>query len=583
MNNSEVNNSEHEHLDTSVAECRILLDVMIAQGVETIVISPGSRNTPLIIGASARKDLQKEIVSDERAAGFIALGIAMRTRKPVALACTSGTALYNYAPAIAEAYYQKIPLLVLTADRPNQWIDQDDSQTLRQFGALQNIVKKSFNLNPIDDTLKASEDGYFRTEREWYVNRCANEAILLCTHGIPGPVHINLPLSEPLNRTIPYKKEDVRVINYITNNSSLNIETLKELSGYLLDKKVLVIIGFMPPDNKLNKALMLFSKLPNVVIMAETISNMHLDRYDYMIDSVLKLKELYSRDDLKPDIVISIGGALVSRMLKDYIRKCPKIEHWTLNDTDISVDCFQHLTRHIDLTPTSFFRGIGSMMRTLMRKGAEVRYGDYQRSWRDIREKCNNENLNYIRHSSWSELKALERVFHIIPENWNLFLSNGTAVRYSQILASHIPHGCYCNRGVSGIEGTNTTALGLSMGYGAPTLLVTGDVSFSYYPEVLKYVESDLRIIVVNNNGGGIFRFIRTTRELPIRENYFCANPQVPLQQLCKVYQREYIKVENEMELEIGIKKFLQIKGSVMELIVDGDLSADLLRKFLNS
>ncbi len=171
--------------DTASENSRILMDVIMARGVKTIIISPGSRNTPLIIAAEAREKLKKYVVADERTAAFMALGMAMGSRRPVALACTSGTALYNYAPAVAEAFYQKIPLIVISADRPAQWIDQDDSQTLRQSGALANIVKASFDIPLETEAPEPCANPAFVTEKHWFVNRLVNEAMTVATTGLP--------------------------------------------------------------------------------------------------------------------------------------------------------------------------------------------------------------------------------------------------------------------------------------------------------------------------------------------------------------------------------------------------------------
>ena len=191
--------------DTADCGCSQLMDVLAARGVKTIVLSPGSRNTPLMIACAARPELKKHLVTDERTAAFMALGIAMVSRNPVAIACTSGTALYNYAPAVAEAFYQQIPLIVISADRPGQWIDQDDSQTLRQFRSLENIVKKSFDIPVWDPAPIPCANGRFRSEGEWAANRLVNEAITVATTGRPGPVHINIQFANPLEATVDRK------------------------------------------------------------------------------------------------------------------------------------------------------------------------------------------------------------------------------------------------------------------------------------------------------------------------------------------------------------------------------------------
>ena len=270
--------------DTASENSRILMDVIIARGVKTIIISPGSRNTPLIIAAEAREKLKKYVVADERTAAFMALGMAMGSRRPVALACTSGTALYNYAPAVAEAFYQKIPLIVISADRPAQWIDQDDSQTLRQSGALANIVKASFDIPLETEAPGPCANPAFVTEKHWFVNRLVNEAMTVATTGLHGPVHINIQLDNPLGKIVDVPEANERIVRVVENEDRMNPAVLDSIALEMMEKRILVVAGFMPPDNKLNRALIEFSRLPNVSVMCETLSNIHTPADTYLID-----------------------------------------------------------------------------------------------------------------------------------------------------------------------------------------------------------------------------------------------------------------------------------------------------------
>ena len=517
----------------------------------------------------------------------------MVTKRPVALACTSGTALYNYAPAIAEAYYQKIPLIVITADRPAQWIDQDDSQTLHQFEALGKIVKRSYDIYAETGMTTPCANKDYGSEREWYVNRIANEAMITATCGRRGPVHINMQFAEPLNRTVDLPEHDelgqetvpgTRIVEVITNDVGLPPQKSKEIALRLLDKKVMVIAGFMPADDNLNRAIVELSKLPNVTILCETISNIHMDGHVHMLDSLLKRLTDDEKERLKPDVVISIGGALVSRMLKEYLRDAEGTEHWTLADTDVSVDCMQRLTTHIEVSPARFFKGLAGMTRHIIRKGATPKFGNYRNEWLDIKEKCYRLDMAELSDVSWSELKALAIVFDKIPASANLFLSNGTCIRYAQLLIDRIPHACYCNRGVSGIDGTNATAYGAAVAYKGMTVLVTGDMSFAYCPEIMNLKDSgaDLRIVVVNNAGGGIFRFIRTTRDLEQREEYFCSDPKIPIRPLSEAYGWNYCQASSPDELEKAMDFLLSNRNTLVEIKVDPEKSAGTLISWLN-
>ncbi|MDE7403337.1 MAG: 2-succinyl-5-enolpyruvyl-6-hydroxy-3-cyclohexene-1-carboxylic-acid synthase [Muribaculaceae bacterium] len=571
---------DSEHKDSADPTVREVLDVLSAHGVRNLVLSPGSRNTPLLIGVNARCQFSTHIINDERTAAFVALGIALVSKRPVGLICTSGTALYNYAPAVAEAYYHGIPLILLTADRPKQWIDQDDSQTLRQPGALRNIVKASFDIGQETGMSVISKSGEFDTEREWYANRIANEAVITAISQKPGPVHINMRFSEPLNQTIPFDKHRrVRIIEYLRPELRLAPDKAKEFAEFLSKKRVMVVAGFMNPDAGLQKHLCKFSALPNVTVLAESLSNLHLSYNACMVDSLLSRMSAKQLEELKPEIVISLGGALVSRQLKDYLRKAD-IEHWTLGDTPVSVDCFQHLTRHIEINPVIFFAAV---THRIFRSNVTC---DYNAGWQTARVNAHNINERKIQSSEWSELKAFNYMLDKIPKSWNLYVSNGTSVRYLQILTKIPPHASYCNRGVSGIEGGNGTALGAAIAYRGTTLLITGDMSFAYDPGILGLTDNttDLRIIVINNSGGGIFRFIKSTRDLDIREKYLCAPPNLPLSGITDAYSWNYVAAENMNSLSKGMEELINTPHTIMEICVNPEISAaELINYFDNN
>jgi 2-succinyl-5-enolpyruvyl-6-hydroxy-3-cyclohexene-1-carboxylate synthase len=575
--------------DSGSKTTRILFDVMERHGIGRIVLSPGSRNAPLLISASQRKHLKKYIIPDERTASFVALGMGISTGEAIAIACTSGTAMYNYSPAIAEAYYQHIPLIVITADRPSQWIDQDDSQTVRQYGSLDNIVKGSFNL-PLDSAAEGCANRDFHNEAEWFANRTVNEAILLATDGNPGPVHINIQLDTPLGRII--ERDDVTVegvykerkIREISNASGLLPALTETLAEELVGKRIMVTAGFMPPSEAMERAVRKFASLPNVTLLAETLSNLHTDGDPYLIDGLLTRVSKEDLQAMRPDIVISIGGSLVSRMLKEYLRGSVGTEHWTLGDSATTTDCYQRLTTHIDVLPHLFFDEVADAMARLSEEKSTA-VPAYREMWDAARKRILPEYRKEISESGWSELKGIKMLCDTLPKHCNLFLSNGTPVRYAQLCMESLPDGCYGNRGVSGIDGTNATAMGIALGSEKMTILLTGDMSFSYCPQIMGVGgdEADLRIIVINNSGGGIFRFIKTTRDLEMREQYFCAPTDVPIKELSRAYGWEYLRAENEEEMQDALQKLYSSKRCILEMVVEPQASATTLIEFLKS
>ena len=568
--------------DTAKRYCRALYDIMTAKGVKDIVLSPGSRNAPLLIGAKCRKELNERIILDERTAAFIALGIAMQTQRPVAIACTSGTALYNYAPAVAEAMYQSIPLIVITADRPKEWIDQDDSQTLRQFEALEKIVKKSYDI-PVERKEVSDTD--------WYVNRIVNEAMNLACSGKKGPVHINIQFDNPLAETVPYKESFPRIVSLLDEYDFSQIQ-YDRIADKIRKKKVLVTAGFMQPDYLLNKALIQLGRFANIKILCETISNLHLPGDSYAIDTILAPLECSEdesiRESLYPDLVISIGGSLVSRKLKEFIRRAPSCSTWTLSDTDVSVDCFKNLSAHFEITPVKFFTGLVKAMKRLERRdrnGLKPNNGNsYFKCWEDVRLKAKIKQVSFLKNCIWSEIKAFEYIFSHLPQQSNIFLSNGTVVRYAQLFTTKQHHASFGNRGVSGIEGTSATALGCALDYNGTTVLITGDMSFAYNPEILALGDicRRFKIILINNNGGAIFRFIPSTRTAPDREELFCTRPPLAVQEMCASLGWSYYCVDNETQNRSQFHKFIGDPGnSLIEYRFDGESSPDQLLEYM--
>lgn len=568
-------------LDTDKTFCSILLDVMARHGVEEVVCSPGSRNAPLLIAAASRKSLHCNVVVDERSAAFMALGISMVSRRPVALICTSGTALLNYGPAVAEAYYQSVPLIVVSADRPEQWIDQDDSQTLRQYEALANYVKKSYQLPSWGDGDK---------ELQWYANRIANDAMIEATSRRRGPVHINVRLAEPLGHKVERTALPPRVIEMITADDVSDFTGIRALAKRVASSKVMLVAGFMPPDDKLRRSIEELEGLPNLVVMAETLSNLNIGRYDAAIDNVLTAYPGEVLDAMAPDVVISVGGSLVSRKLKEYLRRnSPRCEHWSVGWGHTTTDCFMSLTKRIEMEPAIFFRKIAGVAKR--ERHASAARGDidgYSRAWMEKRRDAvaaKTETFQIGHTGEWCELTALKTIFGRIPADGNLFLSNGTVVRYAQILSGGYPRASYCNRGVSGIDGSISAAIGGAKAYKGMTVVVTGDMSMAYDVGALALpdIPDTTRIVVIDNQGGGIFRFIPVTSSLPEREDYFCTRPLLPLPYLAEGYGWDYVEVADGASLDRALAPFFMPgRKKIMRVVCDGVRGAELLKEYMD-
>ncbi len=558
-------------MTTDKTACQILADVLIAQGVRDVVVAPGSRNAPLTLAFDEKKDMRLTVVNDERSAAFVALGISQTSRRPVAVACTSGSALLNFGPAVAEAYYHGIPLIVISADRPQQWIDQDDSQTIRQFEALDNYVKGSYD---IPDCEMPDH------EELWLANRLANDACLTALSPKQGPVHVNVQLHSPLTRP-GNQLPPQRIVSTVRADDILSHHQAEVLAEEAKGAKILVVAGFMPPNSKLNYALAEFSSLPNVYVLHETIANLHLDSGSSAIDTLICSLTDDDRRQLTPDLVITIGGALVSRFVKQYLREYPpRLGHWSVGHNHVVVDCFKSLTKSIMVHPDSFFSRFG---KAISRKSIPMGYAD---EWVSVKKRALNRHNEYVGSVGWSDMKAMEIIFDSVKPDINIQLSNGTPIRYAQLMQRKAPHAEFCNRGVSGIDGCTSTAIGASIAYQGTTLLITGDLSFSYDLSALtsaKYADR-LKIIVMCNGGGGIFRFVATTASIAenLREKYFCSPPDVNLKHLASAFDIDFISVESEEELRTAFPQFLKETGKPAMLAINtpAEESAQILKNY---
>lgn len=556
-------------LSTAHLSCNILTDLLIAHGVRHAVISPGSRNTPLIIALSRREEITCHVVIDERSAAFIALGMGVQSGAPIALVCTSGTALLNYAPAVAEAFYRHIPLVVISADRPEEWIDQDDSQTLWQQDALAPYVKRSCDISARIDFPNGP----------WWTDRMINDTLLEALNGRRAPVHINVRLDAPLNTQTEYHKDSARVIEMVSPRASLPVSDIRAMAmPHASPARLLIIAGFHAPDEKLNRALIRLASLPNVVVMTESISNLHSPSFISRIDSTLCRLSEDEKRAMRPDTVITIGGAIVSRHIKEWLRSLPDLEHWHIGINHTTIDCFKHLTKRVEIDETIFMTQLAAAMQP---HRAQCEYACL---WHEAALRAKDIHDTYVCNAPWSDLKALSYVFAQIPRRCNLHLSNGTAIRYAQLMECGHVHRSECNRGVSGIDGCTSTALGASAMYSGITVLISGDMSFQYDISALssRLMTPRFKMIVMCNGGGGIFRFIGATSALPETEQFFAVGTNLPLRQLCDGYGIEYYEATDEASLKSSFGKFIteHERPALLAIHTPPQVSAEVLKGY---
>ena len=508
-------------------------------GVRTFVLSPGSRSAALTLALVRHPDIDTKIISDERSAAFIALGMAQQLQQPVGLVCTSGSAAYNYAPAVAEAFFQQIPLIILTADRPPEWIDQLDGQTIRQRNIYGQHVKASYEL-PVG---QAEAD-------VWYAGRMVSEAIHLSRAFPAGPVHLNVPIREPFypadGEQIHF--EGTKVIFQAESIPMLTEESIAALQEewQRYDRK-LIVGGQYPYDVPLAEALSTLSTTQHIPVVADVISNMHSVSNSIQNADVLlsQLKEDVGHQ-LHPDLLITYGLSVISKSLKLFLRKYPPAAHWHIQPAGNAADTFQVLTQVIHTSPATFFRTASAFSL------ASQTQTDYYQHWHQREQKA----VQFAQHlfsdslaTSVGEFQAIQTILHDLPDATDLHLANSMTVRYANLVGlsdHHAQVAVFANRGTSGIDGSNSTAVGSALTSDRLTVLLTGDLAFFYDRNAFwhNYLLPNLRIILLNNHGGGIFRLIDGPSRQPELEEYFETQQVLNAENTARDFEMEYQRID---------------------------------------
>ncbi|MCL3780280.1 2-succinyl-5-enolpyruvyl-6-hydroxy-3-cyclohexene-1-carboxylic-acid synthase [Prolixibacteraceae bacterium JC049] len=547
---------------SSKKEAQILASLMLKKGITDIVISPGSRNAPLINTFDNVSEFRCFNIVDERSAAFFAMGLALHNQRPVALACTSGSALLNYAPALSEAYYQEIPLLVLSADRPVVAIDQGEGQTMRQDGALNNVVNASFTLT-----------GGMRDEEEVaYNTRLINQALNALNHPKKAPVHINIPFAEPLYDLVDEQLPETNLLQLVQNTNCLLPDQYTPLQEtWNKAAKKMILVGQQMPNKGLEAVLNRLASDDSVVVLTETTSNIRGERIHTSIDNMV-----FPMDDdvwkLTPDLLITLGGQVVSKKIKSWIKEHKPAEHWHVAPYYEVRDTFRVQTHSIVAQPEDF----------LDRMECSEVTSDYASKWRKLNDVTRELNREYLGKQEYCDFKVFEEVLESLPDNSVLHLSNSTPVRYSQLFAMKSVE-YQSNRGVSGIDGVVSTAAGYAHDSHKQNVVVTGDLAFFYDSNALwnHHLPSNLKVVLINNGGGGIFRFIDGPAQMPSSEKHFVAAHQTEAKHISKAFGVNHKQATNLDEAKEGLAWLMnESNAAVLEVFTPAEKNADVLRNY---
>ena len=540
-----------------------ITQLCVAKGIRNIVISPGSRNAPLTIGFTENKNFINYSIVDERCAAFFALGIAQQLDEPVALVCSSGSALLNYYPAISESFYSDIPLVILSADRPSELINIGDGQTIQQENVFQNHILESAN---------CIEGDAYNLFNEAIINSALNTAI-----SKKGPVHINLPFSEPLYKTTENLTITAKSTPILVATKKVNEDLIPFVKKWNGAKKKLILVGVLKPNSIEKKYLDILAKDESILVLTETTSNLHNKNFFPAIDQLIASFDKNELINFEPEILLTFGGMVISKKIKALLRDYSPKEHWHI-DPKKANDTFFYLTHHFKTTVNLFFN-------EFLPKIVSVK-SNYQSNYLSVKEYRLKRHKEYISIIAYSDLKIFSAIVNIMPKNMQLQLSNSSTIRYAQFFNFDRRIDVFCNRGTSGIDGSTSTAIGAAVVSKKETLCITGDLSFLYDSNALwnNYMPSNFKIIVINNGGGGIFRILPGEKNTDNFDTFFETKHQFTALHLCEMYNLEYTMIHRESELNLNLKSFFSSSDTpkLLEIFTPSEINDQVLLEYFN-
>jgi len=542
-------------------------EICARHGVRKVIIAPGSRNAPLIFAFTAQQELECLSITDERSAAYFALGIAQQSGEAVALVCTSGTAVLNFAPAIAEAYYQNLPLLVFTADRPAEMIDQADGQTLRQSDIYGNYIKAHFDL-PVETVVAADLQ---------FSDRQVSQAIDTALSYPQGPVQINVPLREPIYTALPETHSNPKIIKTIAAEVSPTKESLETLKRmWTAYERKLVLFGVYPKNEQLNELANLLADEPDVVVVGENLSNISGEKIITQPESffawVNGIPIPFKQDEIEipfsPDLLITIGHSSICKQIKLYLREYQSVEQWQFESSLPYIDTYKSLTTIIP----------GSAIETLRKMPLGKTVSNYSKIFQTQNKIITQSHDAFVADAPLSDMSAVTNLLKLAPGGTTLHLANSTSVRWTQLFPTRSDLTYFCNRGTSGIDGSLSTAAGYAYACKQPTVFLIGDLSFIYDSNGLwnNYIGDNFKIIVMNNNGGNIFRFIGDKQLMEKSLDFFTTPHQVKIKPLVEAYGLNYLACDKTEDLEESLKNLFNAdKATVLEIFTDADLNTE--------
>ena len=535
------NGANEKYMYSDKINVNILTSLMVAHGVKTVVVCPGSRNAPLAHNFASCPEMYCVAATDERSAGFYALGLALASERPVAVCVTSGSALLNLAPAVAEAYYREVPLLVISADRPLAMINQLQGQTLPQAGALGMMVKATMQL----------PEPHNEVER-WHCNRLVNEAMIkMLLHG-GGPVHINVPISEPLyNFAVEVLPEERKISMAAASADKAKLTAIAD--DFAKARKPLIVVGQMERREWHRAAEAVEMLETRAVVLAEKLSDdseRQLPALDMLVERMADAAEY------QPDYIIYVGGNMVAKAMRQFLQQTKPRRSIVVSEAGDVADVMMNATDIVEAKPSEMLRALASAVvsDSSAASVASVASDNEASVWMERWQRLKTEAIELANVATENrQNEAIREFFRAIRgKEMNVHVANSLSVRMALKYADRY---LYVNRGVNGIEGSLSTAAGFSIMSACPVACIIGDLSFFYDANALWNQElcGNFRILLINNKCGGIFSKFERLADSPACDSFVMAKHNATAEGVCMQNNVAYRKAETDDEVRDGI------------------------------
>ncbi|MFD1020547.1 2-succinyl-5-enolpyruvyl-6-hydroxy-3-cyclohexene-1-carboxylic-acid synthase [Thalassobacillus hwangdonensis] len=527
-----------DHTETMTRYIAAFIQSLVEAGLKDVVISPGSRSTPLAMTCAEHPEVNHWVNLDERSAGFFALGIAKEQQLPVALICTSGTAAANYYPAIVEAYYSRIPLVVLTADRPHELRDTGAPQAIEQIKLYGDYVKWFHDL-----ALPEAQPSMLN-----YAARTAARAVHEAEHGNSGPVHINIPLREPLvpDFTLSELWKPLAIEPPLTGKRKLGEQEVEWLLKQLDGKHNGLLVVGPQTDPALGASVDELATKCNLPVLADPLSGIRAGQHGKAniietYDAILKSKRL--KEALRPDFIIRFGAMPISKAYLQWLQ--------TLDETNQIVVESEAGYREPSGTQTTFLYGDSTNLCEMLSSSMDEQHkssGEWLEKWQSM----NRTAKDFLLTKSDRELNeghVVSELSSLMPEESILFAGNSMPIRDVDTFFMTTPKNIaiMANRGGNGIDGVTSAALGAGV-YGKPVTLLIGDLSFFHDMNGLmaaKQYGLNLTVVLINNDGGGIFSYLPQAAHPKHFQSLFETPMGLDFKKAVELYDGSYHSVDN--------------------------------------